>query len=117
MKKLFLSVLAVVLFGATSALACGNCGCANKGAKEVKTLADGEKTSCATKKDKKHDCGDKEKCECKDKSTCPDCTVVDGKKVMCEKCLAKKADNKDHDDHDEKAEKKDHDEEKEEHNH
>ncbi len=97
MKKLFLSVLAVVLFGATSALACNSCGCADKGAKNVKTLADGEKTSCDTKKHKCEKCGDKEKCECKSKSVCPDCTVVDGKKVMCKKCLAKKADHKDHD--------------------
>jgi hypothetical protein len=91
MKKLFLGMLAVVLFSATSAFACGSCGCADKGKKEVKTLADGEKTSCSTKH-KCTKCDDKEKCECAEKkSACADCTVIDGKKVMCEKCLAKKS--------------------------
>ena len=92
MKKLLIGALAVILFSATSAFACGTCGCAEKGAKDTKVLADGEKISCDSKKDAKHDC--KDECDCKEKSACADCTIVDGKKIMCEKCIAKKADHK-----------------------
>ncbi len=69
MKK-FLMIMVAGLFVASAAIACpGVEGC-----------------KCDMKKGSDHS-----KCDIKSKKACSDCKVVDGKKVLCKACLAKKA--------------------------
>ena len=77
MKKIIIASMAAALFAATTAFACANCGCADK--KEHKNHVEHTEHKESS-----------EKIMCDSKKNCADCTEVDGKKVMCEKCKGKK---------------------------